>query len=150
MLVMTMPFCLAVQAVSHDDLTVLGIPYNAQKSDVINSLGQPSEEGVLKVDICATYYIAYGGVKFKLTTAEDEGIITTIIISNRDAVTTRGLAVGDDESKILSVYGNSYMLVNNRREKEYRFIWGTPNTCDVHGINFVCAQGKIARIIIWT
>lgn len=148
-LLITIPMCLAAKPVNYDDLTVLGVPYNAQKSDIINSLGTPNREGVLTRSMNAAYYITYGGVTFNLDSKGDTARISSIGISNRDAITVRGVAVGDPKSKIINSYGDSYQIVNNGNKKEYRYLWGKANSDDAHGISFQCNEEIIYGIIIW-
>ncbi len=137
------------EPINSGDLTVLGIPYNARKSDIISSLGKPAREGVLKHSMDAEYFIAYGGVTFNLSTQADSGGIVSIEINNRDAVTARKIGVGDTESKIINAYGNSYQIVNNNGIKEYRYLWGKARTDSVHGISFHCTNGILSKIIVW-
>lgn len=146
---LTMSFCSAAEPIHYSDFTILGISYNAHKVDIINSLGEPTREGVLKTSMDAEYYIAYGGVTFNLSSRTDTGRIISIVINNRDAVTMRNIGVGDSESKIINAYGNSYQIVNNGDTKEYRYVWGQRNTDNVQGFSFHCKNGKLSRIVIW-
>jgi|GEM_PF-901256 len=150
MLLVTMPMCLAAEAVSYNDLVVLGIPYNAQKSDIISSSGKPTQEGALTRSMYGKYYITYGGVTFNLNFNADASGIASIVINNRDATTVRGLAVGDSKSKIINTYGNSYKIVRNGYKEEYRYLWGIENSdYDIHGISFQCDGEIISQITIF-
>lgn len=149
LVLLMMPISLAAETVDRSDLTVMGIPYNAHKLDIISSLGEPSREGVLKNSMNATYFIAFGGVTFNLASQADSSRITSIVIKNRDAVTTRGIGVGDTVTKIIKAYGDSYQIVNNGGFKEYRYVWGPARTDDCQGISFVCSNGTLSRIIVW-
>ena len=149
-LVFSMNVSFAAEPVGYDDLTVLGVPYNAKKVDIIDSLGTPTKEGPRKgMDI--SYYVAYGGVSFNLTTRNDNGSIVSIVIKNRDALTERNIGVGDPASKIFNAYGTSYRVNTSSNGREYRYFWGRPNTDDAHGVAFFCNNNNIVyQIVIYT
>lgn len=72
----------------------LGTSFDAVKA----SLGQPTTE---KRD-----ELTYGGIKFGHSLMQDSRpIVWYMTVSNRDAVTARGIAVGDTLKKVMDIYG---------------------------------------------
>ncbi len=140
--------CLAAPPVNTNDFTVLGVASDAKKADIIDSLGKPTKEGFLRRSMDAEYFVAYGGVTFDLTTSEDDASIVSIAIENRDALTARGVGIGDTESKVIRAYGERYQIVNSNGLKEYRYIWGRPGTDDAYGLSFSFKNGRLFRVII--
>ena len=138
-----------IKAVSTEDLVILGIPSTATKTEIINKLGTPKSEGVLKKSMNAEYFIAYEGVKFDLTSRTNNGRIVNAFITQEDVKTLRGIGVGDPESKIVERYGTSYKLVKNSDGNAYKYIWGKANSDDMHGLVFQCNNGRVTRITIF-
>ena len=135
--------------ITADDLVVLGIPPTAKKIDIINKMGTPQTDGALKRSMNASYYMTYNGVQFNLTSSTNDGQIATISITNNAIKTVRGISVGDPESKVIEIYGDSYKLVKNNGGNEYKYMWGKANTDDAHGMSFQCDNGKISSITIF-
>ena len=104
----------------------LGTSFDAVKA----SLGQPTSE---KRD-----ELTYGGIKFG-------PIVWYITVSNRDAVTARGIAVGDTLKKVMDVYGRpDFIDFNNRWFYGYlRY-----NSDNIRGIFFEHNGSKVTKIII--
>lgn len=146
-----MSVCLAAKPINYtvSDLTVLGIPYDANRRDIIAALGKPDSEGVIKISENSEYYVTYGGVRFEFGSKSMTSRISVIIIKNRDALTVRGIGVGDSQEKVISKYGRSYTVNNNSHDKEIRYVWGRYGTDDAHGFSFHCVNGTVSRIIIW-
>lgn len=72
----------------------LGTSFDAVKA----SLGQLTSE---KRD-----ELTYGGIKFGHSLMQDSRpIVWYMTVSNRDAVTARGIAVGDTLKKVMDIYG---------------------------------------------
>lgn len=72
----------------------LGTSFDAVKA----SLGRPTSE---KRD-----ELIYGGIKFGHSLMQDSRpIVWYMTVSNRDAVTARGIAVGDTLKKVMDIYG---------------------------------------------
>ena len=72
----------------------LGTSFDAVKA----SLGRPTSE---KRD-----ELIYGGIKFGQSLMQDSRpIVWYMTVSNRDAVTARGIAVGDTLKKVMDIYG---------------------------------------------
>lgn len=132
-----------------DDYKVLGVPSNACKIDIINSLGRPTREGTQK-GMDTSYYIAYGGVKFSLFNSSDDSAIVYISINNKDAVTARGIAVGDSIEKVFNMYGSNYRYTENSDNTiTYKYLLGKYGTDYCHGIEFDCLNGKVVSICIY-
>ena len=139
----------SMRPIENDDYKVLGIPSNASKIDIINSLGRPTREGNQK-GLEASYYISYGGVKFSLFNNKDDSAIVYISINNKDAITARGIAVGDSIDKVFSLYGYNYQYTENGDNTiTYKYISGRYGTDDCHGIEFYCFNGKVNSICIY-
>ena len=111
-----------------------GTSFDAVKA----SLGQPTSE---KRD-----ELTYGGIKFGHSLMQDSRpIVWYITVSNRDAVTTRGIAVGDTLKKVMDVYGRpDFIDFNNRWFYGYlRY-----NSDNIRGIFFEHNGSKVTKIII--
>ena len=81
-----------------EDMKIAGVSLGTSFDAVKASLGQPTSE---KRD-----ELTYGGIKFGHSLMQDSRpIVWYITVSNRDAVTTRGIAVGDTLKKVMDVYG---------------------------------------------
>ena len=69
-----------------------------------------------------------------------------MMIENRDAVTHRGIAVGDSMRKVLNVYGRPDLVDSNNRwfYGKYRY-----RTDIMHGIQFEQKGDKVSKILIY-
>ena len=85
------------------DLIVAGIPAGSTTDAIYKSLGDPT---ALKPN-----RVIYGGITFHVSNKHfPETTMTTI--DNRDAVTARGIAVGDSIADIYTKYGQPSMVYN--------------------------------------
>ena len=112
----------------------LGTSFDAVKA----SLGQPTSE---KRD-----ELTYGGIKFGHSLMQDSRpIVWYITVSNRDAVTARGIAVGDTLKKVMDVYGRpDFIDFHNRWFYGYlRY-----NSDNIRGIFFEHNGSKVTKIIV--
>ena len=72
--------------------------------------------------------------------------VKAMMIENRDAVTHRGIAVGDSMRKVLNVYGRPDLVDSNNRwfYGKYRY-----RTDIMHGIQFEQKGDKVSKILIY-
>ena len=110
-----------------EDMKIAGVSLGTSFDAVKASLGQPTSE---KRD-----ELTYGG----------RPIVWYITVSNRDAVTARGIAVGDTLKKVMDVYGRpDFIDFNNRWFYGYlRY-----NSDNIRGIFFEHNGSKVTKIII--
>ena len=90
--------------------------------------------------------LTYGGIKFGHSLMQDSRpIVWYMIVSNRDAVTARGIAVGDSLKKVMDIYGRpDFIDFNNRWFYGYlRY-----NSDNIVGIFFEHNGSKVTKIII--
>ena len=86
------------------DLIVAGIPAGSTTDAIYKSLGDPT---ALKPN-----RVIYGGITFHVSNKHfPETTMTTI--DNRDAVTARGIAVGDSIADIYTKYGKGIEVITN-------------------------------------
>ena len=123
---------------SAEDMKIAGVSLGTSFDAVKASLGQPTSE---KRD-----ELTYGGIKFGHSLMQDSRpIVWYITVSNRDAVTARGIAVGDTLKKVMDVYGRpDFIDFNNRWFYGYlRY-----NGDNIRGIFFEHNGSKVTKIII--
>ena len=90
--------------------------------------------------------LTYGGIKFGHSLMQDSRpIVWYMTVSNRDAVTARGIAVGDSLKKVMDIYGRpDFIDFNNRWFYGYlRY-----NSDNIVGIFFEHNGSKVTKIII--
>lgn len=122
-----------------EDMMILGVSLGNTFDSVKASLGQPTKE--------TSRGITYGGVTFGNLKMDGVGpIVTYMMIENRDAVTHRGIAVGDSMRKVLDVYGRPDLVDSNNRwfYGKYRY-----RTDIMHGIQFEQKGDKVCKILIY-
>lgn len=122
-----------------EDMMILGVSLGNTFDSVKASLGQPTKE--------TSRAITYGGVTFGNLKMDGVGpIVTYMMIENRDAVTHRGIAVGDSMRKVLNVYGRPDLVDSNNRwfYGKYRY-----RTDILHGIQFEQKGDKVSKILIY-
>ena len=120
------------------DMKIAGVSLGTSFDAVKASLGQPTSE---KRD-----ELTYGGIKFGHSLMQDSRpIVWYITVSNRDAVTARGIAVGDTLKKVMDVYGRpDFIDFNNRWFYGYlRY-----NSDNIRGIFFEHNGSKVTKIIV--
>ena len=119
---------------------VAGVPIGASFSQVKASLGAPTEyvRGGLR----------YGGITFETAFTYKDGydLVRKITLTNRDATTHRGIAVGDSLEKVYKVYGKPTYIVRPDNEWFYGFFVWSGDTVD--GIYFKNDGTKVTKIII--
>ena len=121
-----------------EDMRIAGVSLGTSFDAVKASLGQPTSE---KRD-----ELTYGGIKFGHSLMQDSRpIVWYMTVSNRDAVTARGIAVGDSLKKVMDIYGRpDFIDFNNRWFYGYlRY-----NSDNIVGIFFEHNGSKVTKIII--
>ena len=119
---------------------VLGVPIGANFAQVKASLGAPTEyvRGGLR----------YGGVTFSIANTHKGGfdIVREIVITNRDATTHRGIAVGDTLEQVYKAYGRPTHIYRYANEWFYGFFVWSGDAED--GIYFKNDGTRVTKIII--
>lgn len=119
---------------------VAGVPIGASFSQVKASLGAPTEyvRGGLR----------YGGVTFSIANTHKGGfdIVREIVITNRDATTHRGIAVGDTLEQVYKAYGRPTHIYRYANEWFYGFFVWSGDAED--GIYFKNDGTRVTKIII--
>ena len=119
---------------------VLGVPIGASFSQVKASLGAPTEyvRGGLR----------YGGVTFTTAYTDKGGfdIVRHIILTNRDATTHRGIAVGDTLEQVYKAYGRPTHIYRNDNGWFYGFFVWSADAED--GIYFENDGTRVTKISI--
>ena len=119
---------------------VLGVPIGANFAQVKASLGAPTEyvRGGLR----------YGGVTFTTAYTHKGGfdIVRKIVITNRDATTHRGIAVGDTLEQVYKAYGRPTHIYRNDNGWFYGFFVWAADAED--GIYFENDGTRVTKISI--
>ena len=122
------------------EFTVLGVPFGATMGDIKRSLGTPTYEGT---------NLRYGGITFYNGAIKgnirDSDYIRYITITNRDATTYRGIAVGDSLEQVYKAYGKPTHIFADNAWFYGRFVWGGDN---LFGIKFINDGTKVTEIFI--
>ncbi len=132
------------------ELAVAGVPMGVTFNDIIKSLGTPTKTNYLPGN-GPLMSVEYGGIKYSTMLRED--YITMIEISNRDATTYRGIAVGDSIDRVYEVYGQPLMVSARNWTNQYSepswFYGRLFMTSElIKGIWFSNDGKKVTRIII--
>lgn len=123
------------------DLTVAGVTLGANFSDIQQSLGTPTSIQWRGNQIDS---LTYGGIRF--STIERSSNMLHITIVNRDAVTGRGVAVGDSLDKVYALYGQPDKVYEGHNMWFYGAFY--PLSDNIQGIRFVHDGNKVTKIII--
>lgn len=117
---------------------VLGVPMGATFRQVRNSLGEPAD---------INHGMRYGGVTFDMSFTKgdysDDNIVNYIEITNRDATTHRGIAVGDTLEQVYNAYGRPTHIFENNAWFYGAFMW---NSDYILGIYFDNDGEKVTKI----
>lgn len=117
---------------------VLGVPMGATFRQVRNSLGEPAD---------INNGMRYGGVTFDMSFTKgdysDDNIVNYIEITNRDATTHRGIAVGDTLEQVYNAYGRPTHIFDNNAWFYGAFMW---NSDYIFGIYFDNDGEKVTKI----
>ena len=92
------------------DFVVVGVPLYSNFGDIKRSLGEPTSQTYEDSWLGRTYKMRYGGITFIANYTRTDANINSaklfdILLTNRDATTARGIAVGDKLTKVYSKYG---------------------------------------------
>lgn len=117
---------------------VLGVPMGATFRQVRNSLGEPTE---------INHGMRYGGVRFAMSFTKgdyyDDNIVDYIEITNRDATTHRGIAVGDTLEQVYNAYGRPTHIFDTNAWFYGTFMWKSDY---IFGIKFSNDGEKVTKI----
>ena len=117
---------------------VLGVPMGATLGQVRSSLGHPTSPG---------HGLVYGGVRFTQAFTEgdnrDSYVVNYIEIKNRDAVTYRGIGVGDTLEKVYKMYGRPTYIFKTNTWFYGAFMW---NSDFISGISFENDGERVTKI----
>lgn len=136
--------------VEAQELTVAGIPMGAKFDAIAKSLGTPTNVNYLPGNGPLSS-LEYGGIKYIAMPRED--YVTMVEITNRDATTARGIAVGDSMSRVYEVYGLPLLVSSRNWNNQYfepswfygRLYMGSEY---IKGIWFANDGEKVTRIIL--
>ena len=117
---------------------VLGVPMGATFRQVKNSLGEPTQ---------INHGMRYGGVTFAMSFTKgdyyDTNVVDYIEITNRDATTHRGIAVGDTLEQVYNAYGRPTHIFDNNAWFYGAFMW---NSDYILGIYFDNDGERVTKI----
>lgn len=135
---------------SDKEMSAAGIPMNAHVNDIIKSLGKPTAQDIEYVNWhhgkLPLYHLQYGGILFESThemwynSASEAEHIRKITLFNRDAVTPRGIGVGDTLEQVYNAYGRPDFVT------WYEWFYGIQQQEWRWGIWFVHDGKKVVRI----
>ena len=136
------------QSMDIQDLTTAGVPVNAKYSEIRKALGAPTEERMYDPSAYTgpNTFMRYGGIKYSslMGDLDRAGMIT---IENRDAVTYRGIAVGDSLEAVYQAYGRPN-YINSKNDWFYGyFVWSSDA---IRGIYFENDGEKVTKIRVVT
>ena len=127
------------------DLTIAGVPVGAQYSEIRRALGTPTAEKMYTPGMVfggSNIFMRYGGITYESVHGgfDRAGLITVV---NRDAITYRGIAVGDSLETVYKAYGRP-THINSRNDWFYgAFIWASDAKS---GITFENDGEKVTKI----
>ena len=127
------------------DLTIAGVPVGAQYSEIRRALGTPIAEKMYTPGMVfggSNIFMRYGGITYESVHGgfDRAGLITVV---NRDAITYRGIAVGDYLETVYKAYGRP-THINSRNDWFYgAFIWASDAKS---GITFENDGEKVTKI----
>ncbi len=126
------------QSLEGIEYQVLGVPMGSTFRQVRNSLGEPTE---------INHGMRYGGVRFAMSFTKgdyyDGNVVDYIEITNRDATTHRGIAVGDTLEQVYNAYGRSTYIFDNNAWFYGAFMW---NSDYISGIYFDNDGERVTKI----
>ena len=117
---------------------VAGVPLGASFDDVKASLGNPQYE--------TKQYLQYGGIKFAQDIRYNDYRVASISISNRDATTARGIAVGDTLTQVVATYGQPDFIMNDY----YFYGYQKAGSDWIEGIYFYHDGKKVKSISVFS
>lgn len=121
---------------SQEELKIAGVPMHARFEDVKASLGAPQYE--------TKESLQYGGITFYGQLWQGLGRVSRIDVSNRDAVTARGIAVGDSLKQLVKAYGKPDFI----KDDYYFYGYQQAYSDVIRGLYFTHDGKKIIHIRI--
>lgn len=139
------------ESLANWEMQVVGVNLGTPLDDVIASLGQPNtyKESSGKSMYGPTKTITYGGITIMSLQDYRTGrqVVHDIQISNRDATTARGIAVGDSLERVYEVYGQpTYIHEDGNRNNVWFYGTFKPGYSD--GISFTTDGRKVTHIYV--
>lgn len=132
------------------EMQVVGVNIGTPLNDVLASLGAPDKYDKRDRGMYGpTRTLTYGGIRFETLESNKTGqqVVFQIAISNRDATTARGIAVGDSLEKLYEVYGQpTYMYGGSKGTKTW--FYGFYKIGYSYGIQFDNDGKKITHIFV--
>ena len=100
------------------DFVVVGVPLYSNFGDIKRSLGEPTSQTYNDTRNGRRYKMRYGGITFIAHYTRTDANINSAklfdtLLTNRDATTARGIAVGDKLTKVYSKYGRPDFVSEN-------------------------------------
>lgn len=138
------------KSLSKQDMTVLGVTRGTSFEAIERSLGEPTRKELRYMNPAEKRYptgsIFYGGIEFQDSLRNDADRLEAdyIEITNRDAVTARGIAVGDSLEKVFTIYGRPTYV----RDEAQIWFYGAyiPYSDYLSGIQFWHDNEKVTKI----
>ena len=127
--------------------SIAGIYPNATYEEIRKILGNPTEEvhHEYRRDGEQRAFMRYGGITYSSIYGQIEraGVIE---VTNRDATTYRGIAVGDSLEKVYEAYGRPVRIYDDNTWFYGVFIWQSDY---VYGIKFINDGEKVTKIRVF-
>lgn len=129
--------------IPQEEKIIAGVSIGSSFDAIMQSLGKPDkiEYGRNKIES-----VTYGGIYFGVRLGSEN--MHLVIITNRDAATVRGIAVGDTLEKVYSVYGQSDTVSKKSDSANWFYGKFSPMSDDVSGIRFFHDGNKVTKIVI--
>ena len=127
--------------------SIAGIYPNATYEEIRQILGNPTEEvhHEYRRDGEQRAFMRYGGIMYSSIYGQIEraGVIE---VTNRDAATYRGIAVGDSLEKVYEAYGRPVRIFDDNTWFYGVFIWRSDY---MYGIKFINDGEKVTKIRVF-